>query len=211
MTDETRILRTVGIPVVIAVLLLVMVPKMCGRMVTVAKARQEKAARESGLRIQSSQKAVAYPTGLDADRVRYLVEIDSRFSTPYMAKIFKTASVSGLAEAQIVPVLQKLGYAEYGADGALTLTRDGILHVEGLVDDGTTWTFPLAKRQFDAVKSIAGDSTNANAIVVWRWQTNAIGAALLAKPARHEATAQLANVGGHWSLTGINDLEQDLN
>ena len=79
MTDETRILRTVGIPIVIAIMLLFVVPKMCVKAVVVAKARQEKAARESGLHIESTQKPATYPAGLDADRVRYLVEIDNRF------------------------------------------------------------------------------------------------------------------------------------
>src|SRR5206468_10116029 len=67
MTDETRILRTVGIPLVIGIVLLVMVPKMCVKAVQVSKARQEKAAaREPGFHIESTQKPVSYPSGLDA-------------------------------------------------------------------------------------------------------------------------------------------------
>ena len=58
MTDETRILRTVGIPIVIAIVLLVVMPKMCVKAVVVAKARQEKAARESGLHIESTHAPV---------------------------------------------------------------------------------------------------------------------------------------------------------
>src|SRR5205807_5451765 len=69
MTDTTRILRTVGIPIVIAIVLLVVMPKSCAKVATVAKARQEKAARESGLHIESTHAPAAYPGGLDAYRI----------------------------------------------------------------------------------------------------------------------------------------------
>jgi hypothetical protein len=205
MTDETRILRTVGIPVVIAVVLLVAVPKMCMKAVLVSKARQEKAAPAPGLHIESTQKPVSYPSGLDADRIRYLVEIDDRFSTPYTARIGK----SGLGDARVTAALRRLGYLEQGDDGTLALTRDGLLHLEGVVDDGTSWTFPVAKRQFEAVAGINGDATNASATVAWIWQLNAVGAALLLDPQRHEAKADLTRDARSWTLTGLtvdNDL-----
>jgi hypothetical protein len=201
MTDETRILRTVGIPVVIAIVLLVAVPKMCMKTVLVAKAKQEKAAREPGLHIESTQKPVSYPSGLDADRIRYLVEVDTRFSAPYTAHIAKaTASLSDL---QVVAALQKLGYVERQPDGTLALSRDGLLHLDGVVDDGTSWTFPVAKRQFETVAGIEGDAANANATIAWKWQPNTVGDALLRDPKRHEAKANFANGATGWTMTGL--------
>src|SRR3954447_3385571 len=112
MTDETRILRTIGIPVVIAIVLLVVMPKMCVNAVVVAKARQEKAARESGLHIESPPPPASYPSGLDADRVRYLIGIDSRFAAPFTVRIEKSASVD---DAEIVAALHT--YIEQAPDG----------------------------------------------------------------------------------------------
>jgi hypothetical protein len=201
MTDETRILRTVGIPIVIAIVLLVVMPKMCVKAVLVSKARQEKVTRESGLHIESAHKPASYPGGLDADRVRYLVEIDSRFSTPYTARIDKSAAT--VDDAGIVAALQKLGYIEQAPDGARTLTRDGLLHLEGVVDDGAAWTFPVATRHFEAVVAIEGDHSNAHVTIAWKWQPNSAGAALLPDPKRHEAKADFSPGTSGWTMTGL--------
>src|SRR5216684_2141460 len=171
MSDETRILRTVGVPIVIAVILLFVLPKMCAKVVLVSKARKEAAARAAGgLHIEPSQKPVVYPAGLDPERVRYLVEIDPTFSAPYTAHVNKSLGIGAafVEQQQIIPVLQKLGYAEAGSDGTLTLTRDGMLHLDGLVDDGSSWTFPIATREFDAVTSIDSDGANAHAAIAWK-------------------------------------------
>jgi hypothetical protein len=207
MTDETRILRTVGIPIVIAIVLLFVIPKMCVSVVQISKARREKAERAAGgLHIESSQKPVVYPAGLDPERVRYLVEIDPNFSAPYTVHILKTANTT----SQIVAVLQKLGYVEAGSDGSLTLTRDGMLHLEGLVDNGSSWTFPAASREFSAVTSIDSEGANAHAAFTWMWKPNAVGTQLMPAPRPHEAKAELANVNGRWSLTRIAELDGDL-
>lgn len=213
MSDETRILRTVGVPIVIAVILLFVLPKMCAKVVMVSKARKEAAARAAGgLHIESTQKPVVYPAGLDPERVRYLVEIDPTFSAPYMAHINKSVGIGAafVEQQQIIPVLQKLGYAEAGNDGTLTLTRDGMLHLDGLVDDGSSWTFPIATREFDAVTSIDSDGANAHATIAWKWKPNTVGAELIPSPKRHEAKAELASVGGRWSLTAIGQLDRML-
>jgi hypothetical protein len=201
MTDETRILRTVGIPIVIAIVLLVVIPKSCAKMVTVAKARQEKTAHESGLHIESAHTPATYPGGLDADRVRYLVEVDSRFSEPYTLHLDKSAA--SVEDAAAAAALQKLGYLDQAPDGTRTLTRDGLLHLDGLVDGGTSWTFPVAARHFEAVATIEGDHANAHVTVVWKWQPNSAGAALLPDPKRHEAKADFSPATSGWTLTGL--------
>lgn len=208
MTDGTRILRTVAVPIVVAVVLLLMVPKSCARVAQVSKARAEKAAQQGkGLRIESSQKPVNFPSGLNPERVRYLVEIDSRFSAPYIAHVNKTPSPT---DQQIVAALRKLGYAELGSDNMLTITRDGMLHLDGLVDEGSSWAFVLAKRQFHSIASIESEADGANAHFAWTWQPNATGVELVPSPRHHEATAQLSSAGGRWSLVQITDLDNEL-
>ncbi|MEA2343310.1 MAG: hypothetical protein QOF63_1479 [Thermoanaerobaculia bacterium] len=201
MTGETRILRTVGIPIVIGIVLLVAIPKSCVKAVIASKARQEKTPRENGLHIESTQKPVSYPSGLDADRIRYLVETDNGFSAPYNAHMAKAAATIG--DLQIFAALQKLGYVERAPDGTLTLSRDGLLHLDSVVDDGTSWTFPVAKREFETVAGIEGDATNANATIAWKWQPNTIGAALIPDPKRHEAKGQFAHGATGWTMTAL--------
>jgi hypothetical protein len=212
MTDGTRILRTAGIPLVIAFILLFIMPKMCAKAVLVSKAPQETAERATGgLHIESSQKPVTYPAGLDAERVRYVVEVDSRFATPYVMRMLKASPIERTpVERRIIPALQKLGYAELGADGTLALTRDGMLHLDGLVDDGASLTFPLAKRQFSSVTSIETDGGSARAGFSWQWQPTATGAELMPSPRRHDAKAELTNATGRWTLSQVADLDNEL-
>lgn len=229
MTDETRILRTAGIPIVIAIILLVMLPKMCARAVMVAKARQgvtETTGSEEvkpaephpggGLRIESSQRPVSvpadFPPGLDSERIRYLVEVDARFSAPYTARVAKKTSIGAdPADQRIIRLLQKLGYIDLAGDGTLTLTHDGLLHLAGLVEDASSWSFPVAKRQFTSVTSIDSNGAAANAAFSWQWQGNTIGTELLPLPSRHDARAQFLSVDQRWSLTQIANLDSDLN
>jgi hypothetical protein len=211
MTDETRILRTVGIPLVIAVVMLFVMPKMCSKALPILKQRQEQTARATGgLHIESSQKPVAYPAGLNAERVRYLVEIDPQFSTPYMGQLRKAAPMLLPIELLLLAALQKLGYAELGADNTITLTRDGLLHLDGLVDDGTSWTFPVAKREFRSVTTLDTSAENARVGFAWQWQPTAVGAQLIASPKRHEAKAELTNATGRWTLVRISDVDGEL-
>jgi hypothetical protein len=207
MTDETRILRTVGIPIVIGIILLVVVPKMCVKAVAVAKARQEKAARESGLHIESTHRPATYPAGLDADRVRYLIGIDTHFSTPYTVHIEKAAMTG--EDTAVIAALQKLGYIEQAPDGTRTLTRDGMLHLDGLTEDATSWTFPVATRHFESVIGIEGDQVNAHITFAWKWQPNTTGAALLPAPKRHEAKADFSSGPTGWAMTGLT-IDSDL-
>jgi hypothetical protein len=211
MTDGTRIIRTAGIPLVIALVMLFVVPKMCSKALPILKQRQEQPARApGGLHIESSQKPVAYPAGLDAERVRYLVEIDPQFSTPYMGQLRKAAPMLLPIELLLLAALQKLGYAELGADNTITLTRDGLLHLDGLVDDGTSWTFPVAKREFRSVTTIDTSAENARVGFAWQWQPTAVGAQLIASPKRHEAKAELTNATGRWTLVRIGELDGEL-
>jgi hypothetical protein len=204
MTDGTRILRTAGIPLVVAVVLLFALPKMCARAVLVSKARQEKAAGAAGLHIESAHQPVSYPAGLSPERLRYLIEIDNRFAAAYTGRVPKNPdSFTTLEQQQMIALLVKLGYAEIAGDGTLTLTRDGMLHLDGLVDDGSTWSFPVAHRKFETVTSIDSDGTSTKATFAWRWLPGGVGAELIASPKRHEGEAELARAAGSWGLTAL--------
>ncbi len=210
MTDGTRILRTAGIPLVIAVALLYVVPKECSKVLEVSKQRQATRAA-SGLHIESSQKPVTYPAGLDAERVRYVVEIDSQFSTPYMGRVRKAAALVLLPREQLLlAALQKLGYAETAPDNTVSITRDGLLHLDGLVDEGTSWIFPVAKREFVSVTAIDADGSNARVTFAWQWHPTAVGAELMQSPKRRDAKAELTNSTGSWTLVQITNLDGEL-
>jgi hypothetical protein len=210
MTDGTRILRTVGIPLFIAVALLYVVPKECSKVIAASKQRQA-ARAASGLRIQSSQKPLMYPAGLDVDRIRYVVEIDTQFSTPYMGRVGKTSPVDLQPREQaLLAAMKRLGYAETAADNTVSITRDGLLHIDGLVDDGTSWTFPVAKREFVSVTAIDSDATTAHATFAWQWKPTQVGSELMPTPKRHEANAELTNSTSRWTLMQISELDGEL-
>ncbi|HEX3070076.1 MAG TPA: hypothetical protein VHX14_16025 [Thermoanaerobaculia bacterium] len=210
MTDGTRILRTAGIPLIIAIALLYVVPKECSKVIAVSKQR-EAARAASGLHIESAQKPVTYPAGLDAERIRYVVEIDTQFSTPYMGRVRKAAPIALLPREQLfLAALQKLGYAETAPDNTVSITRDGLLHLDGLVDDGTSWTFPVAKREFVSVTAIDSDATTAHATFAWQWKPTAVGSELMPTPKRHESKAELTNSTGRWTLVQISELDGEL-
>ena len=215
MTDGTRILRTAGIPLIIGFIFLFAMPKMCATAVIVSKERPEAKPRASGgLHIESTQKPlkpVEYPAGLDAERVRYLIETDSHFATPFMGRVAKTPPVEVLPSDQLlINALQKLGYVETGADNAIALSRDGLLHLDGLVDDGTAWNFLIAKREFGSVKSIETAGENLAIQFTWQWQPTSAGKELIPQPRVHGAKAELTSRTGRWTLLQISDLDDDL-
>ncbi|MEA2162902.1 MAG: hypothetical protein QOK37_1029 [Thermoanaerobaculia bacterium] len=212
MTDGTRILRTAGIPLIIGFIVLFAMPKMCVKAVIVSKERQEAKPRASGgLHIESSQKPLDYPSGLDADRVQYLIETDSHFEAPSMGRVSKTPPAEALPSDQpLISALQRLGYVETGPDGAVAISREGLLHLDGLVDDGSAWNFLIAKRVFRSVKSIENAGEHTAIRFTWQWQPTSAGAELIPKPRVNGAKAELTNVTGRWTLGQISDLDDDL-
>jgi hypothetical protein len=83
------------------------------------------------------------------------------------------------------------------------LSREGLLHLDGVVDDGKSWTFPVAKRQFEAVSGIEGDAANANASIAWKWEPNSVGAAVLPNPKRHVAKGEFTHATTGWTMTAL--------
>ena len=229
MTDGTRILRTIGVPLALAVVLLVVLPRMCARALdsarrqagTTTAATNAPVATDStagGLHISTTSPDSAspprpqnYPAGLDATRIQYLIEIDPTFVQPATTRVPKT-DVSVWADAAtrfpIVPSVLRLGYFQ-AAGAAYTPTRDAALHLDGLTEDGAGWIIPIGKRKFDSVSRLEdlGDSRY-RATYRWKWEPTSLGAELLPKPRSHESAAEFSGGDRHWALMQMTQFDQ---
>jgi hypothetical protein len=204
--NEYRILRVLLIPLVLIVLFFIIVPRMCAR--AVVQVRQQQTAAETathaGLQIESSTpapaeaKGSAFPEGLDAARIQYLVEIDPQFSAPRLATLPRAPK----SPDPVVPALTKLQYAERQADGSMALTRDGSLKLSGLTEQPEGWTFEIARRVFDKVSFVDRvEDDKYRATMAWHWDPNAVGQELKIDTKPHSATAEFAGGERHWALT----------
>jgi len=201
---EHRILRTVALPLGVAVLFLLLTPKLCERAITEAKSQrpivpQSTEPTKAGLVIASSTPApgsapdLQFPRGLDAARIQYLVEIDPAFSTP--------STMAVTPAAPITEQLIRLQYVEKHPDGTLAPTREGFINVNGAIDSSDGWTVPVAVRKFRGVEAIKdADDGRFNVTVLWQWQPTAIGAAVIPRPQDHRVVAEFGGGEGHWVL-----------
>ncbi len=200
---EPSVIRTLAVPLVVAILFLVLTPKLCGRAVIRARQNQPAPAEavpgsapRSGLIITSSPPApaarpkVPFPPGLDAQRIQYLVEIDPTFATP--------KTMTATPDSPITKVLLDRHYV----DASLAPTGEGIMNVSGAVNSPSGWVVPIAARKFMSIDGLddAGEG-RFNAVVRWRWEPNALGIALLQRPADHFLTAEFAGGQRNWTLT----------
>lgn len=201
---EPSVIRTLAVPLVVAILFLVVTPKLCGRAITRARQNQPAAVEavpgqappRSGLIITSSAPAsaarpkVPFPPGLDAQRIQYLVEIDPTFAAP--------KTMAATPDSPVAKILLDRHYV----DSALAPTPEGLVNVNGAVNSPNGWVVPIAARKFMSIDGLddAGDGRY-NAVVRWRWQPNALGASLLKHSTDHFLTAEFAGGEGNWTLT----------
>jgi len=194
--------------VVLAILLLM--PKCPPTALAPLRARPATDSAPKGLRIESGVPAaskpasVAYPEGLDAEHLQYMIEVDPRFAAPKMASFPKD---SPSADDALVGALSRLGYIEKQPDGRYGFSREGLLNVTGAVDQGSSWSVPIAKRAFVRATHIDCNGDNCRAEFQWQWQLNAIGDAMALKPQPMTGTATLNATDHHWLLNGINGLD----
>lgn len=212
MTDGTRILRTVAVPVVVAVVFLLLVPKTCQKALNSKKLRPNTVAAptDTSLHISSdnpapASKPIAWPAGVDEQRVQYLVEINQRFAEPYLYRLPKPgATLIGFDPASAEPLV-KAGWFEGSAENGFTPTHDASLHLPGLMEDPQAWRVPLAARKF--VHVISFDDLGGNkgrAGFTWQWEPNEAGRAVKSSFGLHQGTADLAGGGEHpWDLNGV--------
>jgi len=156
----------------------------------------------AGLRINSAPPAaphaiVTYPEGLDAEHLQYLIEINQQFAAPKMMSFDKASDDNALV---------KLGYVEKQGD-TRTFSREGLLHVSGAIDQGTSWSVPVAKRAFVRVTKLDCGADTCSAEFLWQWQPNEIGTAARVITEPFPAVATLNASDHHWLLTTISGLE----
>ena len=205
MTDDYRLLRILVVPLALLVVFLMISPRMCARAITVArtKAAAPVTATSDGLKIESSApqatlKPASLPQGLEETRVRYLIEIDPTFSAPAMASMSKRFN----AADPVTTALVKMKYAEPQSDGSLVMTSEGALNLK-LSDAGDRWTFPVASRAFDRVRTASTvEDGRSDITVVWHWEPTTLGKELNIDPrSLFTATAEFSGGAGQWTLT----------
>ena len=213
MSDELlRAIRLLVIPIGALIFFLVIIPKACIRH---APAAVPAAATDAtppvttssagGLQISggnSSNQPVAsassLPPGLDAERIQYLVEINSLFSEPVTARIPKKYG----SYDPTVKALQDMKYIEVAADGLVTITTDGALNLD-LHDQGDAWTVTLAKRVFDKVNFVSRiEDDKYDVTFTWRFAATPVGTKLRVDEKKlHNATARFVGGPGNWALS----------
>ena len=198
--SEVRLVRTTGILLGIAVLFLVLTPKLCERALVNARkqqvvAPQPAAETRTGLVIESSTPApqsaanLRFPPGLDSARIQYLVEIDRLYSEPLR--------LSANDDPRVAKALLNRGYI----DESLAPTREGLINVNGAVQTAAGWAVPVAERKFLGVERIEDAGDNRYDISVrWRWQPTPIAGSLLSRPTNHTLKAQFAGGERNWVL-----------
>ena len=227
MTDGTRILRTIGVPVVIAVILLVVLPRMCARAINAARVQtttdtvssdsaSSAASSPGGLHISTTSPDASparpqnYPAGLDAERIQYLIEIDPSFVQSGTMHVPKDVSLWSDADSRfpVLPVVTRLGYFQ-ATGGSYAPTREAALHLEGMTEEAGGWLVPVGKRRFGSVARLEdlGDARY-RATFRWQWEPNAVGGEILPKPKSHESTAEFGGGERHWALVQMGHLDQ---
>jgi len=201
MTDGTRVLRTVAVPVAIALIFLVFTPRLCTKAIVSARKQKPVAAAptQTGLSISSSTPApkrvgtLRFPPGLDGARVEYLVEIDQTFAQPL--------TMEATADAPVTAALLERGYVEKRADGTIVPTHEGLINVNGAMQSANSWTVPIAQRKFVGLDTIedTGDGRYV-ASMRWRWEPTPVGSVLIPKPQDHRVKAELAGGERNWVL-----------
>lgn len=204
---ESRLFRTLAAPLGVAVLFLLITPKLCSRAVMqVASNRRGNIAHtattpvaQDGLVIDTpapaagGAPALQFPDGLDSSRIEYLIEIDQAFAAP------ATMTVTGTSP--ITQELVRLEYVQKNADGSYAPTRDGLINVNGATETADGWIVPVAQRKFGGVNLIAKTDDGYDVSVLWRWQPTAIGASILPNLNDHVMIAEFVGGAGHWVLS----------
>jgi len=213
MTDGTRILKTVAVPLGIALVFLFFLPKTCEKMLSGKKLRAATASpaapTDTALHISSdappSSAPSTYPPGLDAQRVQYEIEINQRFADPMGYRLPKPGAVIVALDTAPAEALVRAGWFEQAAGGGYVPTTDAALHVPQLTEEPQAWRVPLGTRRFVRVMSAEnlGDG-KARVAFTWQWEPNEAGRAVRSTFELHQGTAEFAGGGEHsWDLTAL--------
>ena len=212
MTDGTRILRTLAIPLIVALVFLFLVPKTCQKAIGTRKLRLPTATApapsDTGLHIESVSPdgpvtgPVSYPAGLDAQRVRYLIEIDSHFAAPYKVLLPKPGGM--VIDPAPADALVRAGWFEQQG-GGYSPARGAALHLGGMTETVVAWLVPAGKRKFERVTGVEERGTGkARVRFTWQWEPNEAGRAIRSSFELHEGSAEFVGGGEHpWDLRSV--------
>ena len=198
---------------------LLFMPKDCAQRAAAPIAAMQKRPRTSTaapapphmLQIKSTtppppaSKSVVWPAGVDASRVQYLLEIESHFAAPKTLSFPKQAI--NAAHPSAADAMLSLHYIEARPDGTFALTSDGLLHANA-TDEGSTFSVPVAKRQYDRADDIdcpAADQCNVS--FTWHWQPNAVGQAMQPPLAPQRGSAHIIGGPGGWVVTEVSGVD----
>ena len=212
MTDGTRILRTLAIPLVPALVLLILVPRSCSKALNAKKLRATTATQaptDTALHIESVSpdapptRSIDWPAGFDAPRAQYLIEVDPHFTEPVAARIPKEGG--GIVDSEAAEAFTRNGWFERNGMGYMPATGAS-LHLAGMTEEATAWRVPLGTRKFGRVTVVRdlGDGRAALGFS-WQWEPNEAGRALKGSAYElHEGRAEFAGGGEHpWTLTQL--------
>jgi hypothetical protein len=212
MTDGSRILRTVGAPLAVALIFLFVVPKTCQKVVGSRKLRVPKAAApattDTELHINSqspdgpSSHPIVYPAGLDAQGVQYLIEVDQRFAGPMIIRIPKPGSLA--VDPMLTKPFVRAGWFEPAGDG-FAPTREASLHLSALTEEPLAWLVPVGTRKFGRVSSLVQSDGKVHIAFTWQWEPNEAGRTMKSSGFDlHRASAEFAGGGEHpWDLGSL--------
>ena len=200
--SDVRLVRTTAVLLGIALLFLVLTPKLCERAIVNARKQQvvappppPGAETQTGLVIKSSTPApvsaadLHFPPGLDPARIQYLVEIDRLYGEPLR--------MSANDDPSVAKVLLDRGYI----DPTGAPTREGLINVNGGVQSANGWAVPVAQRKFLGVERIDDAGDNRYDITVrWRWELMPAFASILSRPLDHQLKAQFAGGERNWVI-----------
>ncbi|HEV2719386.1 MAG TPA: hypothetical protein VG323_05170 [Thermoanaerobaculia bacterium] len=222
---DSGLLKTLLFFLCFIMAVLLFMPKDCAQRAAAPIAAMQKRAKPTttaaattappqGLQIKSTTppppapKTATWPTGVDASRFQYLLEIEAHFAAPKTLSFPK--QVVNAAHPSVADALLSLHYIEARPDGTFALTNDGLLHANA-TDEGSTFSVPVAKRQFERVDDIdcpAGDQCTVS--FTWRWQPNAVGQAMQGATQPQHGSAHIIGGAGGWVVTEVSGIDADL-
>jgi hypothetical protein len=213
---DSGILKTALFALCVILVVLLFMPKDCAKQAArpLAALRQAKGEKPKGLQIESStpppaSERVAYPAGLDAEHLQYMIEVDTRFAAPKMALCPKQESNDIYGADRVVGALLSLKYIEKRPDGTYAFTPDGLLHLTA-TDESLGWSIPVAKRQFLRAQKIAcATSDQCDVTLVWQWQPNDVGTAMSPKLVPHQSAATIVLGPTGWVVSDVRQLDAD--
>jgi len=218
MTDGTKILRTLAVPLIVAVLFLFLIPKTCQKAVGSKKLRLPTATTtaaapptDTNLHISSDSpdappsRPASFPAGLDAQRAQYLVEVNQHFAEPFGYLVPKPGSMILFLDSSPAEALVRAGWFEQDSGGGYTPTRDATMHLAGMTEETQAWRVPLGTRKFGRVASVddLGDG-RVRVNFTWQWEPNEAGRAIKPSYELHQGSAEFAGGGEHpWDLNSV--------